>query len=104
MVEADGGYRGEPRYVSTPAFSDCREVWLGKQNVRSRQEMVNERLENFQALYQQFRHSIPKHNIVFEAVCVIVQLSLYYGDMTVWQCGDDYVGNQFDHQNLRQQI
>jgi len=52
---------------------DTPEVKAFKRRVRARHENFNARIKLFDVLSQKFRHDVPKHRIVFEAVCVIVQ-------------------------------
>lgn len=61
--------------------------------------MVNERFKNFEALYQNFRHSFRKHSLVFRAVAVIVHLSL----TTMWQL-TDYAGDIEDYMGEYKQM
>ena len=77
-VEADDGYSaGDPEFVKTPSgihhpeeFKDCRRRVMG------RQETINARNKNWGALSKVFRHDMLKHQLVFRAVSVLVQISL----------------------------
>jgi hypothetical protein len=75
----DNGYRGEPNVVSTPSSRDPRELRRFKSRARARHESFNGRIKNFKCLSERFRHGVHKHQICFEAVCVIVQYQLENG-------------------------
>lgn len=72
---ADNGYDGEP-YLSTPNDLDTEEVAAFKRRARARQETINARIKEFRILSDRFRHDLSKHQMVFEAVCVLVQYNL----------------------------
>ena len=50
-----------------------------KRRARARHETFNGRLKNFKILAERFRHGVPKHKAVFEAICVIVQYDMENG-------------------------
>ena len=52
-----------------------------QQRVRTRQEMVNERLKNWAILVTPFRHDFQLHQTVFAAVIALLQLSLEYNPL-----------------------
>ena len=76
---ADLGYRGEKRILSTPNSHDPEELRTFKSRARARQESFNARIEFFGCLSQRFRHGVKKHEICFEAVCVILQYQMENG-------------------------
>lgn len=84
-VEADKGYRGEPLHISTPNDHRTAEEKLSKDHARARHEHINGRLKQFSILDRTFRHSVLKHADVFWSVAVITQLSLLYGEKTIWK-------------------
>lgn len=75
----DNGYRGEPNTISTPRSRDPKELRRFKSRARARHESFNGRIKNFKCLAERFRHGVHKHQICFEAVCVIVQYQLENG-------------------------
>ena len=70
---ADKAYRGEKKILSVPNSHDPPDLRKFKSRSRARQEALNARIKVFNVLNNRFRHGIEKHQIVFEAVCVIVQ-------------------------------
>ena len=77
-VEADSGYSaGDPEFCLTP-----KSVWHPaekddlRNKLRARQETVNTRLTNFQAMSVVWRHGIERHALAFRAVLVIVQIQI----------------------------
>jgi hypothetical protein len=78
-VIGDNGYRGEPNTISAPNSHDAQELRRFKSRARARHESFNARIKNFKCLSERFRHGIDKHQICFEAVCVIVQYQLENG-------------------------
>ncbi len=78
-VEADLGYRGDPK-VDTP-IDHCPNLAQStiKSLVRGRHETVNKRMKQFGCLQQRFRHNIGLHGDCFNAVAVITQLNIQYG-------------------------
>jgi DDE superfamily endonuclease len=89
-VEADAGYRGEPLFISIPEDYDSEEHRKSKSRARARHEQINRRLKNFECLHQLFRHNPVKHSDVFWSVAVIVQLSLFHSEKTIWNV--NYIG------------
>jgi hypothetical protein len=75
----DKGYRGEPNTISTPSSRDPEELRRFKSRARARHESFNGRIKNFKCLAERFCHGKHKHQICFEAVCVIVQYQLEKG-------------------------
>lgn len=81
-VEADDGYSpGDPEFVKTPsgithadAYKECRRRVMG------RQETINARNKSWGILNKIFRHDMLKHQLVFRAVSVLVQLSISTGN------------------------
>jgi hypothetical protein len=72
----DLGYRGDLK-VSVPNEHDSRSVNKFKRRARARHEDLNQILKSFYVLSGKFRHGCrEKHQIVFEAVTVLVQYSL----------------------------
>jgi hypothetical protein len=69
----------ERRMLSQPSALDSKELNNFKSRARLRQETFNGRLKYFNALAQTFRHTIPQHRLVLEAVCVIVQYQMDNG-------------------------
>ena len=87
-VEADDGYVGEaPVYIKCPkSFSNPEETKWMQTRVRSRQETVNKRFKDWGILRQVFRHEIPNHGKVFEAIVVVTQMSINNGEQ-LFACG-----------------
>ena len=52
---------------------------IGEKIARSRHETVNKRLKQFGILKNVYRHKLNKHQVVFSAVAVIVQLEIQNG-------------------------
>lgn len=75
-VIADKGYRGEPHTISTPSRLDPPELRKFKGRARARHETLNSRLKQFLILDDRFRHSLEKHRMIFESICVIVQFQM----------------------------
>ena len=69
---ADKAYRGSAK-ATTSSSTDPPELRKFKSRARARQESLWQRLKRFACLSDRFRHPIEKHQICFEAVCVIVQ-------------------------------
>ena len=81
--ETDGGYWGSaPELVKCPkgVWKESGK-WAMQQKVRSRQEMVNERLKNWAILTTPYRHDLKLHQTVFAAVILLLQLSFEYNPM-----------------------
>jgi cytochrome oxidase assembly protein ShyY1 len=75
-IIVDRGYisnKPDKRMLSQPSALDSKELSNFKSWAHLRQETFNGRLKYFNALAQNFRHTIPQHELVLEAVCVIVQ-------------------------------
>lgn len=78
-VIADNGYKGEAIVVSTPNSHEPSVLRKFKSRARARHESFNGRLKNFRILDERFRHGVNKHQVAFEAVCVIVQYQMELG-------------------------
>jgi hypothetical protein len=79
-VIADRGYKGKANQeLSTPNIFDEEEIKIFKRRARARQESVNKKMKDFDILENRFRHSVKKHQRVFEAVAVIVQMDMDNG-------------------------
>ena len=80
---ADRGYTtskpDEVTMIAFPNSADSKELALFKSRARARHESLNGRLKMFDCLNNTFRHSSEKHQIAFEAVCVLVQYQLDNG-------------------------
>lgn len=77
-VLADKGYPGVYDKVSMKNKRiDSSAVYEFKN--RSLAEMFNGRLKNYKILYETFRHRLSFHQVVFEAICVIVQYEMDNG-------------------------
>lgn len=77
-IIADNGYQGLEK-VSAPNPYDDAAVKRFKERARARHETVNSRIKNFRCVSETFRHGEEKHQIMFEAVCVIVQYDMENG-------------------------
>lgn len=75
----DGGYRGEPNQITTPNIHDSLIVKDYKNRARARHETFNKRVKDFQITRQEFRSAVEKHQVAFEAVCIIVQYDIENG-------------------------
>jgi hypothetical protein len=75
----DCGYLGEAELISTRNTFDTPEVKVMKMRARARHETFNGRIKNFNILAERFRHDVSKHQIVFVAVCVIIQYDMENG-------------------------
>jgi hypothetical protein len=78
-IIGDCGYIGEPDVISTRNTLDTPEVKILKMRARARHETFNGRIKNFNILEERFRHNVDKHEVVFVAVCVIIQYELENG-------------------------
>jgi hypothetical protein len=78
-VIADEGYRGEAQMITSRNWFDSAAVKEFKGWVTARQETFNKRLKDFKVLAKRFCHGVAKHQMVFEAVCVLVQYGLKNG-------------------------
>jgi hypothetical protein len=78
-VIADRGYRGEEGVVATPNIHDSLETSNFKKRARARHETFNKRIKNFKIIAGPFRHSLDRHSVAFEAVCVLVQYDIENG-------------------------
>lgn len=75
-IIGDMGYAGEPGIVSVKNNFDTDAVKLFKRRARARQENLNSILKHFAILSGRYRHTLDDHQMVFQAVCVIVQYKL----------------------------
>ena len=80
-VEADRGYRGQPDKIRIPDQFENLEEKKKKQRARSRHETVNRRFKQFNILKHEFRHNLHNHQIVFQSVVVLTQLSIKNGEV-----------------------
>ena len=74
-VIADRGYasKKEVATLSTPNLEDTKAIRKFKRRVRARHESFNAKIKTFRSLSENFRHGIEKHQVVFEAICIICQ-------------------------------
>ncbi len=81
-VEADDGYIGEaPGKVKCPkSFPNSEETLRMQAIARNRQETVNSRFKYWGILRQIYRHDIPSHGSVFEAIAVLTQVVIDHGE------------------------
>jgi hypothetical protein len=79
MAIADNGYVGVKDIIATPNRHDEPAVRKFKGRARARQESFNVRIKNYKVLATNFRQGEDKHEIVFEATCVICQYQLENG-------------------------
>ncbi|CAJ1945440.1 unnamed protein product [Cylindrotheca closterium] len=84
FLVADRGYTNNkvPGWNDKFAFpSHTDSKWLAntKSRLRCRHEAVNGKLVQFAVLHKEFTHPHDKHVFAFEAVCVLVQLSMNFG-------------------------
>ena len=83
-VKADKGYDGNIKGSAPCDFrAETRKKLASK--IRSRQESVNGKLKQFRCLKEVFCHGVSKHNMVFEAVVVLIQLSISFGGEKLWE-------------------
>jgi hypothetical protein len=76
-VIGDSGYKGESEtVVAVRNPLDTYAVKKFKNRARARHENFNARIKIFKILDERFRHGLEKHQVVFEAVCVITQYAL----------------------------
>ena len=75
----DNGYHGEPNTMSTPSSWDPKKLHCFKSWARACHELFNGRINKFKCLSKRFHHGVHKHQICFEAICVIVQYQLENG-------------------------
>ena len=81
-VEADDGYfSADPEFAKARSGSWHPQASLDIRNtVRARHETVNTRLKFYGALRYTFKHGVLKHQEVFQAVAVLVQLQIENGN------------------------
>jgi hypothetical protein len=79
QVEADGGYRGEPK-CRVPSMARNMDEYKKKKAARARHETINGRLKSWGILKQVFRHNLNFHNSVFMAIAVLTQLTINRGN------------------------
>ena len=70
-----------PKICSVKNLGDTRDVIVIEFKSRSlaKHETFNGRLKCFGVLSQTYRHDVDKHELVFNAVAVIVQAQLMHG-------------------------
>lgn len=78
-VEADKGYRGDKNIDAPQDNCPNAAQMRSKTLVRSRHEIVNKRLKQFNCLKNVFHHDISKHGYCFDAVAVFTQLAIEFG-------------------------
>jgi hypothetical protein len=76
MVEADGGYRGEPLHIFIPGVAHAKREVYKKTVIHRRHERVNHRIKQFNCMGGIFHHGPKKHGTAFHIVAVITQLSI----------------------------
>lgn len=74
----DSAYRASSR-TSVKDSLDSRELKKFKNRALARHETFNGRIKCFSALENRWRHSLAKHKIVLEAVCILVQYDMENG-------------------------
>ena len=81
-VEADDGYmNADPQYIKAKSSAWHPDKSNSVRNrVRARHETVNNRMKFFNALGNKFQHPLQRHQDVFTAVAVLVQLSIRSGE------------------------
>ena len=75
LLIGDRGYTGDDQ-ISAPNDFDSDELKAFKRRARARQESFNARVKEFRVLSETFRSNHTTHQIIFEAVCVLVQFSM----------------------------
>jgi DDE superfamily endonuclease len=78
-VIADNGYHGEDAIISAPNPLDDRETKEFKSRARARHETLNGRIKAHNITNQRFRSAVNKHQVVFEAVAIVVQYDMDNG-------------------------
>ena len=76
MVEADAGYRGEPRKIRSKDDFHSSKERKEKERIRARHETVNRRFKQFNILGHRFRHDLSLHKFVFRAIAVLTQIDM----------------------------
>ena len=72
----DGGYNGEPKYLSTYNSHDSKSVRMFKSRALKRHENFNDLIKVFECTKTRFRHSKERFEQSFEAVCVLCQYKI----------------------------
>ena len=62
--------------IAVPSSYDDDNLKMFKRRARSRHETLNRRIKIYKCTSNCFVHSIQKHRMVFEAVCVLVQYQI----------------------------
>lgn len=75
-VICNGGYAMPEAITATPNTFDSKKLHNFKSRARTRHETFNGRLKIFSTLENTFCHSISKHKLAFEAICVTVQYQM----------------------------
>jgi DDE superfamily endonuclease len=78
-IIADNGYHGEDAIISAPNQLDSQETREFKRRARARHETLNGRIKSHNITDQRFRSVHIKHQIIFEAVAVVVQYDMDNG-------------------------
>ena len=76
LAIADKGY-DDPRFFVTPYSRFLSRKCL--KNIMARHENVNQRIKSFFCMRHMYRHGWEKHNLCFEAVIKLVQITLQNG-------------------------
>lgn len=76
LAIVDGGYKD---FEARPNSHDSTELRNFRARARARQEAFNSRLKRFHCLTRSFRHSMDRHKIGMEAICVICQFEIDLG-------------------------
>jgi DDE superfamily endonuclease len=80
-VMGDNGYHGESEKITTPNRHDSELVKRKKGRAMARQETINRRIKSYGVIKGPFRSDPSNHQMVFEAVCVLVQYDLENGSL-----------------------
>lgn len=80
---ADGIYRGEPDKIQRKGDASGR---LDNYVARARQETVFGEMKKYRCLTTKFRHGHAKHQDVFYAIAVLVQIQIQYDPLFEVRC------------------
>jgi hypothetical protein len=75
-VDCDKAYVGTPGARTPYDMEDDLFGWFLHQEARARHEAINGRIARFAVMSDVFRHDMSKHVVFFQAIVVVVQLSL----------------------------
>jgi hypothetical protein len=76
---ADRGYEGEEEWLSMPTTLDGPLEHQYKSRARCRHESFNGKIKKYQCLSTYWEHTIAKHKLAVEAVCVTTQYQMENG-------------------------